>query len=95
MENERKIQNEWQPDSNELQPANPDNEQQAAMVSETDGDYPTQKYYADDDRDDDDDDDESEDTDEDESNSDWGNVDPLSHPGPPSDMDPSAPGSAV
>jgi hypothetical protein len=29
------------------------------------------------------------------SNSDWGMVDPLEHPGPPSDMDPSAPGSAV
>ncbi len=35
-----------------------------------------------------------EDDDED-SQGDWGNVDPLEHPGPSSDMDPSAPGSAV
>ena len=38
---------------------------------------------------------EEEDEDEESPNSDWGTVDPLEHPGPPSDMDPSAPGSAV
>ena len=35
------------------------------------------------------------DEDDDDSSGDWGTVDPLEHPGPPSDMDPSAPGSAV
>ncbi len=55
----------------------------------------------DDDRDDDDDDRNMDDDDDDFDNdeapaqSDWGVVDPLEHPGPPSDMHPTAPGSAV
>lgn len=86
MENVRENQNEWPSE----------NEKNASIISDS-GDFPTQRYFASDD-DDDDDDDEIEDTDEqetDDANADWGNVDPLSHPGPPSDMDPSAPGSAV
>ena len=43
-------------------------------------------FFSPDDDDDNDDDDES---------GDWGIVDPLEHPGQKSDMDPSAPGSAV
>ena len=41
-------------------------------------------------------DDSDQDEDEEESSDkDWGTVDPQEHPGPPSDMDPTAPGSAV
>lgn len=82
MENVRENQNEW-----------PSENEKNAMIADS-SDFPTQKYFASDD----DEEDEIEDTDEDETdhaNADWGNVDPLSHPGPPSDMDPSAPGSAV
>ena len=50
-----------------------------------------------DDDDDDDDDFDSTEDDDDEApaQTDWGVVDPLEHPGPPSGMDPTAPGSAV
>ena len=42
------------------------------------------------------DEDDEEDTDEEETpKTDWGSVDPQEHPGLPSDMDPSGPGSAV
>ncbi|OYU80321.1 MAG: hypothetical protein CFE23_09645 [Flavobacterium sp. BFFFF1] len=44
---------------------------------------------------DDDDEEENNDDDNEEEKGDWGTVDPLEHPGAPSPMDPSAPGSAV
>ena len=48
-----------------------------------------------DDPDKDDDDDKDEEDDDDSADRDWGTVDPQEHPGIPSDMDPSGPGSAV
>lgn len=81
MKNEKEIQNDWQLENNAtIQDAN---------------DFSNQKYYASDEDEDEEDEDDTEDTDDEERNSDWGNVDPLTHSGPPSDMDPSAPGSAV
>lgn len=47
------------------------------------------------DRDDEDEDEDNEEDEEETTKTDWGSVDPQEHPGLPSDMDPSGPGSAV
>lgn len=92
MENARENHKEWARKNDDLQHQNSDkNEKEVSMISET-GEFPTQKYYA---SDEDHEDEEETEEETDDANADWGNVDPLSHPGPPSDMDPSAPGSAV
>ena len=103
MENTNDNQN-WQLAENQ------DNEQRA-LNSETENNWdfrqaeaggyqsdndPEKRFANDrDDEEDDDDENEDDDTENDSPKRDWGSVDPQEHPGIPSDMDPSGPGSAV
>ncbi|GEP51883.1 hypothetical protein FNO01nite_25550 [Flavobacterium noncentrifugens] len=95
--------NHWQQAENEENKTQEPNDQKLDLRSaEANGfgtgeDLEEHSIYASsyDDPEEGDDEDEEDDDEEDSTDRDWGTVDPQEHPGIPSDMDPSGPGSAV
>ena len=93
------MENTNQPDdaSQNVQPVEQQNDWENATPNENEtiSERNQQQYAAENDDYEQEEDDSDDDGDDDDESGDWGTVDPLEHPGPPSDMDPSAPGSAV